>query len=490
MAAMTSTPRTRARPSAPTGPTRGDRSTSGRGDRATRNRRSARSTDRGTGSGGRDEVWTPDPTWLVLIRSVTTGAFVALLGLAVWLVVTLGAWILSAHGSSSPTDPLRLAVALWAWSNHAGMTVSDVPVRLTPLGLIALPIGLSWAGGRHLARLQPPGDLPAAARVVSLFALGYTLVATVVVVPAAGQIARVAPASALVWAAVLSFLGGAIGVVRGARLTDQAVELIPATARPVLVAGTGAALVVVAAAAVLAAVCLAAALPETAAISQRLHGGVVGGGLVALLGMAFVPNLVAWVAAVLVGPGFAVGAATEVSPRLVEYGPLPAFPPVAALPPEGVVPPVGWLVLLLPLAAGVLAGLLVARRVSAGTHQVAALAAASGLVTGGWLGGLAWLSAGGLGVQRLTVIGPAAGRVGLTAALEVGLVAAVTAWEAHRRGWGTDARPGPDEGPDGGPDGGPDVVAEQPPEAASRAAPDEPQRSARRFAWRNVWPVR
>jgi hypothetical protein len=409
-----------------------------------------------------------------VIRSVTSGVFIAGVGLALWVVVTLGAWVLSAHGSSSPTDPLRLAVAFWAWSNHAGMTVYGVPVALTPLGLLLIPLSLSWAGGRHLARTQPPPDVGAAARVVGLFALGYTVVTTGVVIAAGGDVARATPASTVLWAAGLSSLGAAIGVIRAAHLTEQVRSSIPDQVRAVLAAGTAAALVVVAAAAVIAAVCLAAALPESAAISQRLHAGVLGGVLVALLGMAFVPNLVAWVVAVLVGPGFAVGAATEVSPRLVEYGALPAFPPVAALPPEGVVPPLGWLVLLLPVAAGVLAGLVVARRVDAPTHQLAGSAAASGLVAGFWLGTLAWLSAGGLGVQRLTVIGPAAGRVGLVAALEVGLVAAVTAWEAHRRGWGTRGA-------------GPDVPVPVP---VPLAPPQPDDSAARRFAWRNVWPLR
>lgn len=397
---------------------------------------------------------------------MTTGAFIALLGLAGWLLVTLVAWLTSAHASASPTDPLRLAVALWAWSHHAGMTAYGLPVQLTPLGLLAVPVGLSWAGGRHLARLQPPPDLAAAARVVGLFALGYAVVATAIVIPAGNDVASASAARTLVWAAALSAVGAGIGVVRGGALTGQVRDLVPATIRPVLSAGTAAALVVVGCAAVIAAVCLAAALPESASISQRLHAGVLGGILVTLLGIAFVPNLVAWVVAVLVGPGFAVGAATEVSPRLVEYGPLPAFPPVAALPPEGVVPPIGWLVLLLPVAAGVLAGLLVARRVDAATHQVAVRAALCGPVAGFWLGTLAWLSAGGLGVQRLTVIGPAAGRVGLVTALEVGLVAAVTAWEAHRRGWGVGAAGSVE----------PDASGEEP--------------TRRRFAWRNVWPVR
>jgi hypothetical protein len=414
-----------------------------------------------------------------VVRSATTGGFVALLSLALWLVIALGAWVLSPHSSTSPTDPMRLGIALFAWSNHAGMTVNDVPVALTPLGLLIVPFGLCWAGARHLVRLGPPPNVPAVARMSGIFAGAYAAVATLAVIPTGGDLARVAPPRMLVWSAGLSFAFCALGLIRGAGLTSDLVDLVPVRLRPVLTAGSVAALAMVAAAAVITAVALAAALPESADLSARLHAGVAGGFLVTLLGLAFVPNLVAWVVAVLVGPGFSVGAATEVSPRLVEYGPLPAFPPVAALPPEGVVPPVGWLVLLVPLLAGVLAGLVVARRVSADAPHVAGWAALSGLVTGAWLGTLAWLSAGGMGVSRLTVIGPAAGRVGLVVALEVGLVAAVTAWEAHRRGFGI-----------GVPAGEPldDVLDADRDEAAPVAPPAAGWRQ--RFAWRNVWPHR
>ena len=268
------------------------------------------------------------------------------------------------------------------------MTVYGVPVALTPLGLLVIPLGLSWAGGRHLARSQPPPDVGAAARVVGLFALGYTLVTTAVVVAAAGDVAR---ADAGEHAAVgrRSVVAGRSDRCDARRATRrrQVRSCVPTGCGPVLAAGTAAALVVVAAAAVIAAVCLAAALPESAAISQRLHAGVLGWrpGRAARHGLRAQPGGLGrrrsrrvrasrWVRPPRCLPGWS------------STGRLPAFPPVAALPPEGVVPPVGWLVLLLPVAAGVLAGLVVARRVDAATHQVAGSAAASGLVAGFWLG--------------------------------------------------------------------------------------------------------
>jgi membrane protein implicated in regulation of membrane protease activity len=51
------------------------------------------------------------------------------------------------------------------------------------------------------------------------------------------------------------------------------------------------------------------------------------------------------------------------------------------------------------------------------------------------LGVLAWLSAGSAGAERLSSVGPVGWQVGLVAALEMSLVAAVVAWESHRRQW-------------------------------------------------------
>ena len=98
------------------------------------------------------------------------------------------------------------------------------------------------------------------------------------------------------------------------------------------------------------------------------------------------------------GPGFAVGAA-EYGPFGTEAGPLPPFPLFAAVPPE---PVPGWaaVVLVLPVAAGVVAGLVCRRalgadaplreRVSAAAAGAGATAAGAGIVAavaGGSLAG-------------------------------------------------------------------------------------------------------
>ena len=87
-----------------------------------------------------------------------------------------------------------------------------------------------------------------------------------------------------------------------------------------------------------------AVLTIVAVVTQRavvgslitaLDAGIVGSVLVPAVSAAYLPNVVIWAVAWAVGPGFAVGAGTSVSPLAVEIGPLPALPLFGVLPPPG-----------------------------------------------------------------------------------------------------------------------------------------------------------
>jgi hypothetical protein len=94
---------------------------------------------------------------------------------------------------------------------------------------------------------------------------------------------------------------------------------------------------------------------------------------------------------------------------------------------------VSLLALVAPLLAGAAAGLLLVRRPARTPALTAVWAGLAGLVSGAGLGLLAWLSAGSLGAVRMSDLGPSGLRVGLVTALEVGLVAAIVAWEGLRQ---------------------------------------------------------
>jgi len=139
------------------------------------------------------------------------------------------------------------------------------------------------------------------------------------------------------------------------------------------------------------------------------------------------PNVVIWAASWLIGPGFALGTGSMVSPLATAVGPLPAVPVLGALPQGDL--PFAFVGLLVPVIAGFLAGALVGSRVTARfatssrTLLVVVTGASTGLVAGILLGLLAWASAGGVGPGRLAQVGPDPLLVGGFAALEIGVAA-------------------------------------------------------------------
>ena len=72
-------------------------------------------------------------------------------------------------------------------------------------------------------------------------------------------------------------------------------------------------------------------LDAAATVMSQLHTDAGDATLFTLLSAAVVPNAVAFSGSYLLGPGFAVGAHTLVSPTVVVLGPLPLFP----APPRG-----------------------------------------------------------------------------------------------------------------------------------------------------------
>jgi hypothetical protein len=136
-----------------------------------------------------------------------------------------------------------------------------------------------------------------------------------------------------------------------------------------------------------------------------------------------------------VGPGFAVGAGTGVSPFGADLGAVPAVPLLAALPQE---PGPGWgpLVLVVPLGAGVLAGLLAHRSeavTGSGWRPLAEASAVAGGLVAAAVAVLALLASGPGGPGRLAETGPDWWAVAPVAGLEVAAVMAVTLLVVRRR---------------------------------------------------------
>ncbi|SDQ07722.1 hypothetical protein SAMN02800687_0178 [Curtobacterium sp. UNCCL20] len=219
-------------------------------------------------------------------------------------------------------------------------------------------------------------------------------------------------------------------------VTQRVLDLagrVPADWRAVaafgLRAGTAATAAVVAVAGVVVAFLLFTSFAEVISLYERSHAGVIGGIALTVGQLAFLPDFVGWATSWLVGPGFAIGTGSSVSPIGTTLGPIPGLPVFGALPASGHTFGLVWV--LVPVIAGfAVGGLLRPRLVDALGSANSALrralgGIAAGIVAGVLTGLVAWVSSGSFGPGRLADVGPHALVVGAFAALEVGVPAAV-----------------------------------------------------------------
>jgi hypothetical protein len=316
----------------------------------------------------------------------------------------------------------RFAAAGWLLGLGVPIGVGPATVTLTPLLVTAWSLWRLSRAGVHTARAVRRRGLPGVLVASLAVGLVYALMGAVVAVWAGASPARSALTLGL--AAVVMAGLGAVGRRRAGRklrrwappiLRDAGRTGLSATA---LLLGLGAAAV---------GVTLAIHGGDAASMFGSYRTGLLGQAGITLLCLGFAPNFAVWGTAYLLGPGFALGIGTVVSPGLVAVGPVPTVPVLAGLPLHAV-SGLGSALLGVPLVGAMACGALLARhRPTTSWVGLLGAAALAGPVAGVLLGVAAWASGGSLGSQRLTEIGPGVWSVGGWAALVVSAGAVVGA---------------------------------------------------------------
>ncbi len=376
------------------------------------------------------------------VAGLVAAAWCVGIGLAVLVTITLVGWIAAPRTALGPGLPgvFRTAVNFWLVAHHAGFSLPGGRVGLLPLGLMVLPGALLYRGGAWMMRASRTARRSRAGvvHVALALAVPYAVLAALLALAAATPAVRPSAWQALTACLLLALVAGGLGAARalvasrGRRVRSglgALLRLLPERPRSLVIGVLGALGVLLATGAVLVAASLAMNMSESTALYEELAPGVVGGALLFLVELVYLPNAVIWGLAYAVGTGFAVGTGTRVSPTGVLLEVVPSFPPLAALPDPGPAPAVSLVSLAAPFLAGVVAGTLTIRTLPTSSAEAAPLwGFASGALTGCATAVLAALSGGPLGGGRLTAMGPSPWRVGLMAALEVGIAAALTAW--------------------------------------------------------------
>jgi Family of unknown function (DUF6350) len=373
---------------------------------------------------------------------VVTGAIAACAaaasGLAVLVTLTAIGWITAPHVGigAGLTGVLRTAAMLWLVAHHVGFTVHGAGrIGLLPLGLVLLPGALLAMAGRWVVRAGAVTQLRHVGYAAVALALPYALLAGALAVACRSAVASPSVPQAVIASFLLALVAGGLGGARALAPWSRLGSLMPARSRSIVMGMLGAAALLAAAGAVLAGASLAVHLPEVRAASDALAPGVGGAALLLLAQLAYAPNAIIWAVAYILGPGFAFGAGTAVTPTGSALGPVPVFPMLAAIPSESRPGGPAWLpvaVLALPYLAGVFAGVVTVRIAPTPVIEAAPLWGFTAGTAAGVLAGLAAAFAGGpLGDGRLSTVGPSGFRVGLVAILEIGITAALAAAAAN-----------------------------------------------------------
>ncbi|MGI8577091.1 MAG: cell division protein PerM [Nocardioidaceae bacterium] len=348
---------------------------------------------------------TSGPTRPIVLSALIAAAWAAVTGLIVTMVVCVVVWFAGNTGSFG--DAIRAGGLAWLVGNGSGLEMAGLSIGAVPLGLLLTLGWLLYRSGRWAGCTSPVSSLRAVAVGTAVLCVGYAAIALVVAsVARLGDVHAPFVRSVAVTAALALAFGG-FGILRGSGQSVALLVKLPEEAQAAVtgaVAGIG---VMVAAGALLVAASVGVHFSTAVRIAEGMHSGLVGGAVLALVGAAMVPNAVLCAGAFLAGPGFAVGASTAVAPGSVHLGPLPTFPLLAALPRSGAAPWWETALIVVPVVAGAIAGLIAVRRYPVyGLDQAALRGALAGLLGGLGFGAITVLATGSVGPGRMQHVGP------------------------------------------------------------------------------------
>ena len=382
----------------------------------------------------------------------------AILSAIVVVLPLVGVWATDGFQNRNVDALARLAGQAWLLIHGVPLHLAQVNLgtaaqpgsgmlSLIPLGLTLIPFLLAWRAGRRLARASYTDQLWQAFLGASMV---YAAFGT-----ATGFVCRTPDVVINLWLAMtIPLISFGLGMVLGARreagswsrlIGVDAVAWLAKTSQhsrwagsyvgSALKAGFVATMAAVSLAALLLAVDIVWHWTDIIAVYEGLKAGALGGAVLTIAQLGFLPNLVIFTLAWSSGAGFSLGVGSTVGPFGSAVGPQPAVPIFGALPAGQL--DLGGMALALPVVAGILAGWWFLRegenhfdewlsiKIKARWFTAAAstlfLGAFIGVVAGALSGALAWIARGSAGIGRLTEIGPNPLWTAVWVAAEVGI---------------------------------------------------------------------
>ena len=363
---------------------------------------------------------------------------VAGIGIGILLAPLTVVWLFENDPTIEWLVPFRASADVWMMAHGTRLVVpagmfgsSEVPafvISMIPLGLSALIAYLAIRLGKKLTtalELWPAwvaGTLVYGAVSLFLSTVAYNEFAY----PVTWQGTFFPPAFFLFFVVLGSLFGKRQAFGEAASLPESAERVwirdwaqrkfnnlhwaIRAVSAPALRAGTGVVAILLGVSSIFIAGMLAINWIQVIRLYEGLQVSFLGGFMVTAGQIAVLPNLVVMGASWLTGVGFQFGAGSLISPVATVAGPLPALPVTSALPIGEL--SFGMIALMVPLVGAFVATIMIRRHADSIRFEFASAWSAAitlglsiALVASVEMGLLALLASGGIGPERLQVIG-------------------------------------------------------------------------------------
>lgn len=373
------------------------------------------------------------------VEAMLAALMAAVVGIGLSMALAVVGWFLADAGShGSTTDALRIGVDAWLIGHGSHTVAGGTPIGMLPLGLVAVLVLIGFRCGARAGRRTSAVSDRLLGTSAGLAVTCYLVIALLLGVLNSRDGADVSLPSLLLGSVAVGVLGLGSGLAWSTGRAQAWLERVPRFVVLSVEGALSAALVMLAAGAVTVAIALLWSFNDASMLMSSMRLGVGDAITLILLLALFAPNAAVMAATFLIGPGFAVGTGTTVSPADVTLGPLPNVPLLAALPQAALPTWAAASMMALPvLIAGFAAARAQSRYRVLAWDSAALRGFAVGLGAGVVLTLAAALSGGAMGTGRLSDVGPSAAEVFVVAVAGMsigGLVGglATTAWQRWR----------------------------------------------------------
>ncbi len=238
--------------------------------------------------------------------------------------IALLAWATAGSATGNTGDPLRAALWIWLGAHQVPFSLALPPANIAgylsylPLGAVILPIFAIRSGiNRVIDRLDNDTSLLPLARL--LFSIEYSVAAILLSYFSSTQSVKPVWYLAPVFVFPLVLVTGA---TVGRRLVFGQAVLYGSRVLALLLGISS----------IILGISIFTHLSTVTNLTTVLEPGILGGLLLLLLNILYIPNAVVATLGYFSGAGFAVGSGTMVAPWRFDLNSIPAFPLLGALP--------------------------------------------------------------------------------------------------------------------------------------------------------------